>query len=166
MKYLIFFLIYFTHACPTTKEIKHEIYFDKEVIQEPFPYPYNGIDVFNGVKTQNKGICNNSTKKCIIPTKKCECLPYSKYLLFNLIPTHQKSLKPKDITTAVKEAKNITFINKIKLNPNTLCSYDVSEWSDTFSCLPKFCKGTTTVCLNSNHTCECIAEPCNLYIFI
>ena len=86
MIYLIFFLIYFTHACPTTKEIKHEIYFDKEVIQEPFPYPYNGIDVFNGVKMQHKGLCNTTIpRNCTLPTKECTCIPFSKYLLFNLI---------------------------------------------------------------------------------
>ncbi len=142
------------------------------VVQQPFPYPYNGINVFNGVTMQNKGICNTTTpQNCTIPTKKCTCIPFSKYLLFNLIPTNEsKQLTSQDITTAVQQAKNITYINSIvpsPLIPNILCSYDISQWSHSFSCLPKFCKqNTAKVCLHSSNNCTCIEKPCNLYVFI
>ena len=160
------------NKCPSSKQIPSLIYFDSVVVQQPFPFPYNGIDVFNGVKTQNKGICNTTIpRNCTVPTKKCTCIPFSRYLLFNLIPTNEsKQLTPHDITTAVQQAKNITYINSIKPTPtipDILCSYDVSEWSHTFSCLPKFCKqNPMTVCLKSSANCTCIAQPCNLYVFV
>ena len=169
MRFFVFFTIYVVLGCPSIKDIRHNVSFEKVVIQQPFPYPYNGIEVFNGVKTQNKGLCNTTKpQNCTIPTKKCVCNLFSKYLLFNLIPINEnKQLKPKDITTAVKEAKNITFVNSIKMQYDTLCSYDVSEWTHTFSCLPKFCKqNKTNVCLRSSSNCTCIAQPCNLYVFI
>jgi len=167
------FLIHLLYGkkCPSSKQIKNQIYFDEVVVQQPFPYPYNGIDVFNGVKMQNRGLCNTTTpSNCTLPTKKCTCIPFSKYLLFNLIPINEsKQLTPRDITTAVQQVKNITYINSIvpsPLIPDILCSYDISQWSHTFSCLPKFCKNTTIVCLNSSKNCTCIAQPCNLYVFI
>tara|TARA_Y100001970_G_scaffold74238_1_gene94132 strand:- start:3215 stop:3766 length:552 start_codon:yes stop_codon:yes gene_type:complete len=158
------------YKCPSPEKIKREISFDKVVIQEPFPYPYNGINVFNGVKSQQKGICNTTIPKyCTIPTDKCNCIPFSKYLLFNLISINKtKQLSPKDITIAVKEAKTITYVDSI-LTPiayNVLCNYNVSKWSHTYSCLPKFCNNTQKACLNSTNTCTCIAQPCNLYVFI
>jgi hypothetical protein len=164
--------ILYGYKCPPPKQITHQITFDKVVIQQPFPDPYNGIDVFNGVKTQNKGICSNTTipRNCTLPTKKCNCIPFSRYLLFNLIPTNEsQQLTPQDITTAVQQAKNITYVSSRKVSPiipNILCSYNISQWSNTFSCLPKFCKNTTKVCLHSSANCTCIAQPCNLYVFI
>ena len=73
MKLLIqLFLIplIFAYKCPPPRLIPNQISFDKVVVQEPFPYPFNGIDVFNGVKTQNKGICNATSQNCTLPTKK------------------------------------------------------------------------------------------------
>ena len=178
-KLIINFLIFFNNVrfiysynCPLVKQIRQQIYFDKVVIQQPFPYPYNGIEVFNGVKMQKKGLCLNATipQNCTLPTKKCTCIPFSKYLLFNLIPTNAtKQLTPQDITIAVQQAKNIKYVNSIKpspLIPNILCSYNVSQWSHTYNCLPKFCKNTTKVCLHSTTNCTCISQPCNLYVFI
>ena len=176
MKLLIqLFLIplIFAYRCPPPRLIPSQISFDKVVIQEPFPYPYNGIDVFNGVKMQKKGLCLNATipQNCTLPTKKCTCIPFSKYLLFNLIPINENiQLTSKNITTAVKLAKNITYVNSENLSPlipNILCNYNVSQWSHTFSCLPKFCKqDLTTVWLHSSYNCTCIPQPCNLYVFV
>ena len=165
----VFYLIH-GYKCPSPEEITQEISFDKVVIQEPFPYPYNGINVFNGVKMQRKGMCNTTIpQKCTLPTKKCTCIPFSKYILFNLIPIDEnKKLIPKDITNAVQQAKNITFVES-QLMPNIpdiLCSYNISQWSHTYSCLPKFCNNTQKACLNSSNNCTCIAQPCNLYVFI
>jgi len=160
------------YICPSPKQIQKQITFDKVVVQQPFPYPYNGISVFNGVKTQNKGLCNNTTipRNCTLSTKKCVCNLFSRYLLFNLIPINENiQLTSKNITTAVQQAKNITYVNSENLSPlipNILCNYNVSQWSHTFSCLPKFCKNTTNVCLHSSTNCSCIAQPCNLYVFI
>mgnify|MGYP004360233833 CR=1 FL=1 len=168
---ILTYLLFVAYGCPLPNKISNEISFDKVVIQQSFPYPYNGINVYNGVKMQKKGMCNSTIpRNCTLPTNKCVCNPFSKYLLFNLIPNDKnKKLTPHDITNAVKQAKNITYINAIKpspLIPNILCSYDISQWSHTFSCLPKFCKNTSTPCLHSLSNCTCIAQPCNLYVFI
>ena len=170
MKLLILPLLFlFVQGCPPTKQISSLVSFDKVVIQEPFPYPFNGIEVFNGVKMQKQGICSRSPpRNCSIPTTTCTCLPFSQYLLFNLIPTNEtRQLSPQDATKAVASAQNITFTGSFRpspLIPNILCAYDISNWMHSFSCLPKFCEDTAQPCLYSSHNCSCIAQPCSLYV--
>ena len=120
MKLLILASLFiFSQACPSPAQIPHQVSFDKVVTQAPFPYPYNGIEVFNGVKMQNKGICAiPPPRNCSLPTTKCTCLPFSQYLLFNLIPTNEsRQLTPLDITTAVQHAKNITYTGSFQPGP-------------------------------------------------
>jgi len=171
----LFALGYSSSQCPSPQVISQEITFDKVVIEKPFPFPYNGMNVFNGVKNQNKGICKNlPIRYCTLPTTKCICEAFSQYLLFNLIPTNEnQTLTPENITTAVRQAKNITYIESFNPNPlipNILCLYDISQWSHSFSCLPKFCNkpinNTIIPCIHSTNNCTCIAQPCNLYVSI
>ena len=153
-------------ACPSIIEIKNLIHFGDVVVQMPFP-EYPGVDVFNGVTMQTLGICDQTGALCYNNTcaDKQQCRFLSQALLFNLIPTNQsRILLPKDVTHAVKTAKNITYtgyLTPAPYIPNILCMYNVSGLDSNYSCLPKFCKDI--VCMTSNKTCKCLYEPCQLY---
>ena len=132
----------------------------------PFP-DYPGVKVFNGVTYQKMGICEQTGTLCFNNTcsnnQKCEFL--SQELLFNLIPTNDSEiLTPKDVSDAVRTAKNITYTGYIypsKYIPNILCMYNVSNLTKRYSCLPKSCNNI--ICMASDKTCNCIPYPCILY---
>ena len=152
--------------CPSSKEVQQLTNFQGVVVQDPFP-DYPGVDVFNGVTYQKMGICSETGIMCYNNncTQEQTCRPLSQELLFNLIPTNSsEKLDAKDISDAVKSAKNITYTGyfyPLPSIPSILCMYDISDLSDRYSCLPKSCNDR--VCMKSSKTCDCVPFPCMLY---
>ena len=170
---MILFFIFCSVAaapiCPSVTEIKNLINFKDVVVEMPFP-DYPGVEVFNGVTMQTLGICDQTGALCYNNTcaDKQQCRFLSQALLFNLIPTNSSiNLTPKDVSYAVKTAKNISytgFLTPPPYIPNILCMYNVSGLDPNYSCLPKFCHDR--ICMVSNKTCRCMYEPCSLYYAI
>jgi len=170
---LLLALISSVVSCPSPGLIRTTI-FQKVVEQEPFPGIFAGITVYNGVSLQNEGICDITGDNCTVMSNTCPsnqtCLALSKELIFNLIPTNpERELSSQDVTDAVHSAQTIKLTGSFQPSPyipNLLCMYDISDFAKNYTCLPKFCLNSEIPCINSSKTCECIAEPCQLYYAI
>ena len=72
---ILTYLLFVAYGCPLPNKISNEISFDKVVIQQSFPYPYNGINEYLGelyVQTDRIKLA----KERLDVLKNCECEEY------------------------------------------------------------------------------------------
>ena len=174
--YIVLFLLFFCKIvvarCPSGAMIRQNTNFQTVVVQDPYP-EYPGINIFNGVRYQNQGICSHTGQLCsrhIDCPNNQVCKRLTQELLFNLIPTNVSTkLNATEVSKAVKTADNILyndFFYPAPYIPNILCMYNITGLSEEYSCLPKYCKNSNIPCMTTNKQCDCIPEPCQLYYAI